>query len=84
MREDHIVELAWAFWLVGTAASLIALEAIALRTHRLPTLSRTLRRWLGVQPRCRWGAVSPFIFLGAGSWLTWHIARDIDRLIEGF
>jgi hypothetical protein len=72
VNEQHAVELAWACWLVGTIA---ALETVAYRTQRLPTLSRTLRRWLGVEPRSRWGAISPFVFVAGGASLSWHIAR---------
>lgn len=75
MNEQHAVEFAWACWLVGTVGSFAALETVAYRTNRLPTLSRTLQRWLGVEPRNRWGAVSPFVFMLGGSWLSWHIAR---------
>jgi hypothetical protein len=75
MREDRVVELAWAAWLVGTVGTFAALETIAYRTQRLPTLSRTLRRWLGVEPRSRWGAISPFVFAAGGASLSWHIAR---------
>jgi hypothetical protein len=75
MREDRVVELAWAAWLIGTIGTFAALETIAYRTQRLPTLSRTLRRWLGVEPRSRWGAISPFVFAAGGASLSWHIAR---------
>lgn len=75
MKQQHAVELSWAAWLIATIASFAALETIAYRTSRIPTLSRTLQRWLGVEPRSRWGAVSPFVFAGAGAWLSWHIAR---------
>jgi hypothetical protein len=75
VRQQHAVELAWACWLVGTIGTFAALETIAYRTQRLPTLSRTLRRWLGVEPRSRWGAISPFVFAAGGASLSWHIAR---------
>jgi hypothetical protein len=75
MRQDRALELAWACWLVGTIASFAALETVAYRTQRLPTLSRTLRRWLGVEPRNCWGVISPFVFAAGGASLSWHIAR---------
>jgi hypothetical protein len=80
-RRD--VELAWAAWLIVGGVSFAILETIALGTHRLPTLSRTLRRWMGVQPRCRYGGVSPLGFVAAGAWLAWHIAQVEREIVEG-
>ena len=75
MNERAAVEVSWAAWLLATVASFAVLEAIAYRTAKLPTLSRTLQRWMGVEPRNRWGTVSPFVFAIGGAWLSWHIAR---------
>lgn len=75
MTRERLVQFAWAIWLVATIGSFAVLEYIAYRTDRFPTLSRTLQRWLGVEPRNRWGAVSPFVFAVGGSWLSWHVAR---------
>jgi hypothetical protein len=75
VNERAAVEFSWAAWLISAAASFAVLETIAYRTQRMPTLSRTLQRWMGVEPRNRWGTVSPFVFTAGGAWLSWHIAR---------
>jgi hypothetical protein len=75
MKRRTKIEAAWAAWLITGAVSFGVLEGIALRTAKLPTLSHTLQRWMGVMPRNRWGAVSPFVFTVGGAALSWHIAR---------
>jgi hypothetical protein len=75
MRREHALELAWALWLIATVGAFVAFETLGYRNRRLPSLSRTLERWMGVEPRNRWGAVSPFVFTAGGAWITWHIAR---------
>lgn len=50
MKRRTAVELAWAAWLIVGAVSFGVLEGVALRTARLPTLSHTLQRWMGVNP----------------------------------
>ena len=77
--RPRAVEAGWAVWLVGTVSTFAALETWAYHTQRMPTLSRTLQRWMGVEPRNRWGTISPFVFAAAGTWLTWHIARAAPR-----
>ena len=44
----------WAAWLAGSAASFAALEYVAFRTERFPTLSRTTAAWLGINPTYRY------------------------------
>jgi hypothetical protein len=75
VTDRTAVEVSWAGWLLATVASFAVLETWAYHTQRMPTLSRTLQRWMGVEPRNRWGAVSPFVFAAGGAWLTWHVAR---------
>ena len=76
MTERAAIEVSWAAWLLAAVASFAVLETIAYRTAKMPTLSRTLQRWMGVEPRNRWGTVSPFVFAASGAWLSWHIARS--------
>lgn len=66
---------AWATWLAGTIGSFAWLEAAALRKQCHPTLSRTLARWMGVQPQTRWGRYAPAIFMAFWTWLTVHVTR---------
>jgi uncharacterized membrane protein YhdT len=80
VNEQAAVEAGWALWLAATVASFTVLEVIAYRTQRMPTLSRTLQRWMGVEPRNRWGTVSPFVFVAGGAWLSWHIGRALRPL----
>ena len=46
-------DLVWATWLTAVAASFGAIETVAFFTERPQTLSRSLRRWLGIEPRSR-------------------------------
>ena len=65
---------AWAIWLTVTAGSFAVLEIAAFRGH-LPTLSRTLARWMGVREPGWWGQVSPPLFLAFWAWLTVHVLQ---------
>lgn len=62
----------WATWLLGTAVAFGVLEGRALRTRIAEkpsgTLTATLRRWIGVDPRSarRWMLAPLF-----GAFLTW-------------
>jgi hypothetical protein len=80
MNERAAVEISWALWLAATVTSFAVLEVVAYRTARMPTLTRTLQRWMGVQPRNRWGAVSPFVFGAGSAWATWHLSRALRPL----
>lgn len=66
---------AWAAWLAATLGSFAWLEHAALRRRCHPTLSTTLRRWLGVHPRTRRGPVAVAGLAAASTWLTVHLAR---------
>lgn len=46
-------DLFWGVWLGTVVGSFAALEAVAYRTSRPATLSRSLRRWFGIHPRSR-------------------------------
>lgn len=70
-------ELAWAAWAVGSLGSFLALEALALLDEKRPTLSSTLRRWLGIDPRRPWALAGVAVALGAGAWFGVHIAFGV-------
>jgi len=55
-------DLLWASWLGAVLASFGAIETVAYFTERPQTLSRSLRRWFGIEPRSRWhyAAVATF------------------------
>lgn len=67
--------LAWAVWLTATLGSFAWLEAVALRRRCHPTLTRTLRRWLGLQPARRHGPAALLGFASVWVWLVVHLAR---------
>lgn len=46
-------DLVWGAWIGAVLGSFAAVESIAYRTSRPHTLSRSLRRWFGLDPRCR-------------------------------
>lgn len=68
-------DVAWAAWAAAVLASFGWLEHAALRRRSHPTLSTTLRRWLGVQPRSRRGPAAVVGLAAACAWLTAHLAR---------
>lgn len=83
---------AWGTWLAATIGSFAWLEAAALRRRCHPTLSATLARWLGLNPRGRRGPYALAAFALGWTWLTVHVARwepgrpeagALVRLIEG-
>jgi hypothetical protein len=83
--KRQTVEMAWILWLSIGAVSFAVLEGIALRTRKLPTLSRTLQRWIGVDPPLRYGGYSPLAFAAAGALLAWHlyqVEREIAEAID--
>lgn len=46
-------DLVWSGWLGAVMLSFSAIEAVAYFTGRPGTLSRSLRRWMGIHPRSR-------------------------------
>lgn len=64
---------AWALWLGATVATFAALEAHAVSSRRIPTLSGCLRSWLGLDP------VKPYRHVLGGAfslffgWLVAHV-----------
>jgi hypothetical protein len=75
MTRQRAWSAAWALWLVGTLGSFAWLEAAALRRRCHPTLSTTLRRWLGVHPRTGWRRLAFPAFIGFWTCLCVHLAR---------
>lgn len=73
---------AWAAWLAATLGSFAALETVALRRRCLPTLTATLRRWLGIEPRTRWGTAAPLALVAGWTWLTVHLTRRVSDATE--
>lgn len=63
----------WAVWLGATIATFAALEAHAVSSRRIPTLSHCLRVWLGVAPSKRWRWIASLGFAGFWSWMVLHI-----------
>lgn len=66
---------AWSIWAAAVAISFSVLEGLALSRRSHPTLSRTLARWLGVNPPTRWGRAAMFGFAAFWTWMTVHVAR---------
>lgn len=64
--------LVWAVWAGVAFLSFAVLELWGLRRPG-GTLSETLRRLLGVDPRKRWRGIAIALFLGALVALGWHV-----------
>lgn len=62
----------WALWLAATVATFAALEAHAVSTRKVPTLSHCLRVWMGIQPAKRHRWVASLAFAGFWTWLCGH------------
>jgi hypothetical protein len=62
----------WALWLAATVATFAALEAHAVSSRRIPTLSHCLRVWLGVAPAKRHRWFTSLAFAGFWTWLVGH------------
>jgi hypothetical protein len=64
----------WAAWLGATVTTFAALEAYAVSSRRVPTLTHCLRLWLGLSPAkgYRWIAVG--LFTCFWLWLCGHLA----------
>lgn len=66
--------LDWLIWLAVTLVSFGIMEGIAIACHKYEwTLSATLRRWLGVDPKRRWRLLASAAFLGFFVWFCIHI-----------
>lgn len=72
----------WALWLGATVASFVAVESAALyeraqgRTGK--TLSATLRRWLGIDPRHSHAVLSTVVASATLLWFGIHILGPGD------
>jgi hypothetical protein len=79
--QKHLVsrhlrwDIAWATWLIGTIGSFAVLEMLAYHRRSFPTLSVTLRRWMGVNPRKPHHHVASIGFGAFWIWLTIHVGR---------
>lgn len=62
----------WLIWLIITLVSFAVLEALRF-TQPTGTLSRTLRRWLGIEPHRWWRRITIPAFIAALALFTWHI-----------
>jgi hypothetical protein len=67
----------WAFWLAATVATFAALEAHAVSSRRIPTLSHCLRVWLGISPVRRHRHLAALAFAAFWSWLVLHVIAGI-------
>lgn len=67
----------WALWLGATVATFAALEAHAVSSRRIPTLSHCLRVWLGIAPTKRHRHVAALAFATFWSWLVCHVVLGI-------
>jgi hypothetical protein len=67
----------WAIWLGATVATFAALEAHAVSTRKVPTLSHCLRVWLGISPVKRHRHLAGLAFAVFWSWLVAHIVIGI-------
>lgn len=63
----------WAIWLGATVATFAALEAHAVSSRRIPTLSHCLRVWLGISPAKRHRHLAALAFAATFTWLILHI-----------
>lgn len=75
MKREHV----WPAWLMAVAATFAVLEAIAYRSARFPTLSRTLAGWLGTYPTASRRDAALVAFGSAWLALTVHIATYRPR-----
>jgi len=72
-------KLVWPAWITASLASFAVLEAVAFRTGRFPTLSRTLAGWLGTYPQSSRRDAALTAFGAAWLALTVHIATCRPR-----
>lgn len=72
-------KLIWPTWIAASLTSFAVLEALAFRTERFPTLSRTLAGWLGVYPPNGRRDAALVLFGSAWVALTVHIATYRPR-----
>jgi hypothetical protein len=81
--KDATVEIGtwgivWMIWAGGALVSFLIIELTAVFTHHMDrTLSRNLRRWLGIYPVKPWrklgGALFSSVLLALVGLLIWHI-----------
>lgn len=64
----------WATWLAATVVTFAAVEAHAVHSRRIPTLTHCLRVWLGVEPARKHRKAAVFAFCGFWCWLCGHLA----------
>lgn len=74
---------AWALWLGATVTTFAALEAHAVSTRKVPTLSHCLRAWLGVEPVKPWRIAASLAFCGLWAWLCGHVALGWPPNLKG-
>lgn len=72
----------WAVWLGGTVASFAALEAYAVSSRRVPTLTAALRCWLGFDPLKRRRHILAVLFALTWSWLVAHVIGGTGPNLE--
>lgn len=73
-------DYAWAAWIGVAGVTFAALEYVAIKRsglHGPDTLSSTLRRWLGVEPRRPWAMAGVAFFVGFGAWIALHLGFGI-------
>jgi hypothetical protein len=75
-------ELIWPVWIAASAVTFGVLEAVAYRTERFPTLSRTLAGWLGTYPAASRRDAALVAFGAAWLALTVHLATYRPRTKE--
>lgn len=71
---------AWAAWLGFAGSSFAVIEAIAIQRsgiHGEETLTSTLRRWTGIEPKRPWAMAGVAGFMGFGAWLGLHLGFGI-------
>jgi hypothetical protein len=74
-------DLIWSAWLGSSLLSFAVIEAIAYRSCRFETLSRSLRRWFGIHPANRRHHVSLLAYLGFWLGLLVHL-ETLDRHLK--
>lgn len=66
-------DIVWAIWAGVALLTFGALEVWSGFRGEPHTLSATLRRWLGIDPRKHWRLAGAALFLGALATFGWHI-----------
>lgn len=76
-RDRNASTKTWAFWLAATVTTFAALEAHAVSTRKVPTLSHCLRVWLGISPAKRHRHLAAGAFAVFWSWLVLHVVAGL-------